>query len=66
VPVEKRYAGRDETIQMPDDHLTIYGIRPKDYATGGTIKDQLRTGLFNVVRSRMLAVPTTKLSWETT
>jgi hypothetical protein len=65
VPVEKRYGTLDEPINMPDDHLTIYGIRPKDYRAGGTIQDQFRTGPLNVLRSRVLAVPTTKLHWET-
>lgn len=64
VPVEKRYGDLREPINMPNDHLTIYEIRPKDYPLlGGTIQDQFRSGQFYVVRSRYLAVPTVKLGW---
>jgi hypothetical protein len=44
--------------------LTLYEILPKDYVAGGTIQDQFRTGELDIIRSRMLAVPTTKLEWE--
>ncbi|HEX4494790.1 MAG TPA: hypothetical protein VIE43_03895 [Thermoanaerobaculia bacterium] len=64
VPVEKRYGGLDEPIGAPDDHLTLYEILPKAYVAGGTIQDQFRTGELDILRSRMLAVPTTKLEWE--
>jgi hypothetical protein len=63
VPVLKRYNNKIHEVNNPKAHLTIYEISPKDYKLKRQVRDQFLGGEWEISQSRMLAIPSLKLTW---
>ena len=70
VPAEKVVPIDGEKQRFPivdeEAHLTIYGIEPDELSETRDVEDQFGRETITAVLGVMLAVPTLKLSWETT
>jgi hypothetical protein len=66
VPVEKRHGDRTYPIQNPEDHLTIYELRPslESKPVNVATQDQFVVARFKLGPITLLCVPTLKRSWK--